>query len=156
GGAFDGMLGYALLCAAEVTGDVTYAAAAETIVENCLALPASQTVLNGGLMCAMALAKRSTGANGAAAFARMQSIVGSLAAYENADHSFPHSCIKTEDLHYSSWMGMELLLIDDATPYAPAAAYASSIASFVASRIGPTGEPTYEDGGGLYYSLGTG
>lgn len=156
GGPFDGMLAAALLAAWEITDDADVLARAETLVDACLALPDADTVLNGGLMCAMGLAKHHALFGDAESLARTERILGQLDGYENADGSFPHWCPGTTDVHYSGWMGMELALVDDAIDSADARGYLDRIASFLEARVGDDGEPTYEDGDGRYWSLGTG
>jgi len=156
GGPFDGMLAYALLAAWEHTKDEATLARADELVDACLALPDADTVLNGGLMCAMGLAKHAALFADAASIDRTDRILGQLDGYVHPDGSFPHWCPGTTDVHYSAWMGMELALIDDEIDSAAAREKRDGIASFLEARVGETGEPTYEDDAGVYWSLGSG
>ena len=54
---FDGMLGYSLLAAYEVTREPRHLEAARLVVDEMLAIPTEQCILNGGLMVALATAK---------------------------------------------------------------------------------------------------
>src|SRR5207237_9860618 len=56
GTSFDGMLGTSMLDAFEVTGDSLYLDYGRQIVNELLALSDYETILNGGLMAALALA----------------------------------------------------------------------------------------------------
>ncbi len=156
GGPFDGMLAYALLAAWEITGDAETRAAGALLVDACLALPDSDTILNGGLMCAMGLAKHHALFGDAPSFDRAARIVDSLASYRNPDGSFPHWCPGSTDVHYSAWMGMELALLADEIEHGSIDENLAAISAFLEARIGPTGEPTYEEGADRFWSLGSG
>jgi hypothetical protein len=108
--AFDGMLGYALLGAFEVTGDSTYLESARPIVERARDLEGALNTLNWGLMSAMCLGKYYALTGDTLCRDRGRLIVYLLPVFQNADGSFPHFCWTSEDVHYTAWMTMELVL----------------------------------------------
>jgi hypothetical protein len=155
GGPFDGMLAYALLAATEVTGAQIYADRAADSIALCLD-PATDVRLNGGLMCAMGLAKHHELSGSTASLAKARSIVDGVVSYQHADGCFPHWCPGTKDIHYSAWMAMELLLIDRSIDHAPIQTILSTLVPFLDGRITATGESDYDDGGQIYWSYGSG
>lgn len=83
--AFDGMLGYALLGAHQVTGDVRYLDAAAAITDRCRWLDGWTNTLNWGLMCAMDLSAYSQLVPDRTAAAKARRIVASLAEHRQRD-----------------------------------------------------------------------
>jgi hypothetical protein len=159
---FDGMLGYALLGAWDVTRDVRFLSGANSVVNELLAIPTSQCVLNGGLMLALATAKDAQLFGDAVAAAKSHDIVAQLVPYQNGDGSFPHWCYGSRDIHYTGWMSMELIhlgwLMPDDTLIAPILA---GTTSFLEGRIAPDGRSIYEQSCGIgctqyYYSRASG
>jgi rhamnogalacturonyl hydrolase YesR len=142
--AFDGMLGYALLAAYAATGDEDYKAPAEAIAERCKQLIGFDNTLNWGLMCAMCLAEVHAQTGDESARDKVQAIIGSLATFQNADGSFPHYCPHSTDVHYTAWMGTELMLVERSMPYPPIAELMAGVRGFLAERIDARGIPTYE------------
>jgi len=142
---FDGMLGYALLEAYEITGLTRFLDAGRTIVFELIDIPTEQCVLNGGLMLAMATGEfaRITGHGGCAE--KTTAILDLLVPYQNADGSFPHWCWGSRDIHYTGWMGMELIHLQRLTGDARIAGWLSSMSAFLEGRIGPDGRAIYEE-----------
>jgi len=162
-GAFDGMLGAALLEAYDVTGDDRYVGAASLIAGRCMRLRDMQNTLNWGLMSTMTLARfyRTTGIR--AVLDRTRQIVRSLETYQNADGSFPHYCPGSKDVGYTSWMGMELVLLKRFVDEPLIDSLLAGIDTFLVARVGPGGGTLYEgpcpDYPGCweyYYSIATG
>jgi hypothetical protein len=112
GSPFDGMLALSLLVGWEVTGDPRHRASAAAMVAELEAIPTSQCILNGGLMVAMAMAAEHRLTGDVAAGAKATAILEGLAHFQNADGSFPHWCVGSEDIHYTGWMGLELVQIE--------------------------------------------
>jgi hypothetical protein len=158
--AGDGMLGYALLRAFEITGNPRYQEAARPIVETCLALDLSQLRLNRGLMAALVLAQHHRMTGDESALAKAREIVWLTAREQHADGSFAHVCPPSRDVHYTAWMAMELHLLgrildDPVIPSALGRAHA-----FLQDRVGLDGITSYEKPIALdrmlyYYSLPT-
>ena len=144
GTAFDGMLGDALIAAWEATGRVEYRDAALPILQRCLVLSGQQMTLNWGLMGAMALARwyRLTGDESAEL--KTATVLQSLHAWQNADGSFPHFCIGTKDMHYTSWMTQELLLVRAQLAHPAIEPLLEGTRPFLEAHVGPQGEPFYE------------
>jgi hypothetical protein len=142
---FDGMLAYSLLSAYETTGEARFLAAAREVTDEMLAIPTSQCRLNGGLMVAMATAKDWRLTGNEVAEQKTRDILAQLVAYQNQDGSFPHWCFGSRDIHYTGWMGMELIhiarLIDDPI----IAPMLSRMTTFLEGRIGPDGRAIYEE-----------
>lgn len=161
---FDGMLAHALLGAYEVTGEARFLAAGTTIVNDLMDIPTSQCVLNGGLMLAMGVSEYARLTDDAAAKQKTADILTQLAWYQNADGSFPHWCLGTKDIHYTGWMGMELIHLWRMTGDARIPGFLATMSAFLESRIGPGGNAIYADpepGGApgdsiYYYSRGSG
>ncbi len=112
GTPFDGMLGLSLLVGWEVTRDPRHRAAAAAMVAELEAIPTSQCILNGGLMVAMAMAAEHRLTGDVAAGQKANDILSGLVGYQNDDGSFPHWCFGSEDIHYTGWMGLELVQIE--------------------------------------------
>src|SRR5262245_298236 len=141
---FDGMLAYSLLGAYEITRQQRFLDAGSQITNDLLAIPTSQCVLNGGLMVAMATAEFARLTGDAQAEQKTHDIVAQLAAYQNADGSFPHWCVGSRDIHYTGWMAMELIHIEHMVHDTHIASYLSTMSSFLERRIAPDGRSIYE------------
>lgn len=155
---FDGMLAHALLGAYEVTGEARFLAAGTQVVSDLMDIPTSQCVLNGGLMLAMGVSQYAVLTDDAAAKQKTTDILTQLAPYQNADGSFPHWCPGTRDIHYTGWMGMELIHLQRMTGDARIPGYLASMAAFLEGRIGPGGNAIYAEhrpggapGDSIYY-----
>jgi hypothetical protein len=163
GSVFDGMLGYCFFEALEVTGDSRYFDAAQAIIAELEGLPRTELILNGGLMAAMAFAAdyRLTGGAEAERLARLA--MSSLPDFQNPDGSFPHWCTGTEDVSYTDWMAMELILIQRRMDDPLITPMLEKMNAFMEGRIDSTGNTSYEEpcpdeqGCTLYYwSVGSG
>jgi hypothetical protein len=142
---FDGMLAYSLLGAYEITHERRFLDAGSLMMNELLAIPTSQCVLNGGLMVAMATAEDWRLTGDATAEQKTRDIVAQLVPYQNADGSFPHWCWGSRDIHYTAWMAMELIhigrLVDD--PHIEP--FLTSMSTFLEGRIAPDGRAIYEE-----------
>ena len=147
---FDGMLAYALLGAYDVTREPRFLAAGTDMVNDLLAIPTSECVLNGGLMVAMATAEYAALTGDPTAGAKTHDILVQLAPYQNADGSFPHWCFGSRDIHYTGWMGMELLHVRRLQDAAMIDLYLQPMTMFLERRIGPGGRSVYEEPCGGY------
>ncbi|HEY2955615.1 MAG TPA: T9SS type A sorting domain-containing protein [Candidatus Eisenbacteria bacterium] len=145
GTVFDGMLGYAFFEAWDATGDARYFDAARAIVVELEAQPGSELILNGGLMAAMAFAAayRLTGDAEAERLARV--VLTGLPGYQNADGSFPHWCPGSEDVSYTDWMAMELILIQRRLDDPLITPMLESMTAFMERRVDATGNTSYEE-----------
>jgi hypothetical protein len=164
GSVFDGMLAYALLEAYGVTGDPAHLAAARVVLDELEAIPASELVLNGGLMTAMGFA-REYARTGDPRYAQMtRDIVAGLAPYQNEDGSFPHWCGGSEDVHYTDWMAQELILIGRLVDDPAIEPLLVRMNAFLEARVGDDGVTRYQGPcpngppgcARNYWSLGTG
>jgi hypothetical protein len=160
---FDGMLGYSLLAAYEVTHEARHLAAARLVVDEMLAIPTEECILNGGLMVAMATAKDAQLFGSAASDAKTRAILAQLARFQNPDGSFPHWCFGSRDIHYTGWMAHELIHLERMTGEPSIAPMLAHMGAFMESRIGPSGASVYEEPCGdypgcvtAYYSRATG
>ena len=161
--AYDGMLGYALLGAHEITGDARYLAAATTITDRCRWLDGWTNTLNWGLMCALDLAAYVQVVPEREAAEKARRIVDSLAEHRQRDGSFPHICYYSTDVHYTAWMSVELILIARALPDDYIDKLLAGTHAYLGRRIDPRGVTSYTDslppyGSSIrhYYSLGSG
>jgi hypothetical protein len=159
---FDGMLGYALFEAYEVTHEPRFLSGALSVTNQLMTIPTEQCVLNGGLMLAMATAKLAQLTGSPAAAQKSSAIVAQLVPYQNADGSFPHWCVGSRDIHYTGWMCMEMIhlgwLMPGDTLLAPMLARATT---FLEGRVAPDGSSVYEESCGVgctnyYYSRASG
>lgn len=141
---FDGMLGDALLSAYEATREPRFLEVGTTIVQELLAIPTSQCVLNGGLMVAMATARYARLTGDAEAEQKTADILAQLAPYQNADGSFPHWCSGSRDIHYTGWMAMELIHLSRLTGSPRIPGYLATMTRFLEGRIAPDGSSIYE------------
>lgn len=144
GTAFDGMLGYGLLAAYEVTRDPRYFAKGEEIVRRCLVLRGFQITLNWGLMSGMALAKYYALTGNPTVRAKLDEILALLEVYQHGDGSFPHYCGFSSDIHYTAWMAMELVIIGKDCDLGPGHHYLERIEGFLEDRVGEDGLTSYE------------
>jgi hypothetical protein len=163
GGPFDGMLGDAMLGAFEVTGDSAYLDRGRIVIERLRALPPYQLVLNGGLMAALAFARHQLVTGDLDSGRRAHDIIGSVVGYQNADGSFPHWCGGSEDVSYTGWMSMELVLLQRMLGDARIDPMLQGTYRFMSRRIDGDGRTSYQepcpDSPGCtryYYSLASG
>jgi hypothetical protein len=112
---FDGMLAYSFVEAYRQTGDPVHRDAAAAMLQEMEAFPTSECILNGGLMVALATADWANVSGDTIAAQKTHDILSQLTYYQNADGSFPHWCPGSEDIHYTGWMGFELVLIERMT-----------------------------------------
>jgi hypothetical protein len=145
GTAADGLLGYALLSAYEITGDRRYWTPAETIVRRSLELRGFGLKLNWGLMAALALAKYHQLGGDPLALARAREIVRGVAFSQTADGGLPHLCGGTKDVHYTAWMSMELIELYPLTSDPLIPRMLMGMYSFLQGRVGADGVTRYED-----------
>lgn len=143
GTPFDGMLGYALVEAWLQTRDSVTFAAASIMMDELLALPTDQCVLNGGLMVAMATADWANATGSAEAAQKTSTIVGFLPAFQNDDGSFPHWCGGSEDIHYTGWMAEELVLIQRLTGDSRIEPILARMRDFIEARLAGGGITSY-------------
>jgi hypothetical protein len=145
GTVFDGMLGYAFFEAYEATGDPRYYDAAQAVIAGLEAQPPSELILNGGLMAALAFAAdyRLTGDAEAERLARV--VLSSLPSFQNADGSFPHWCPGSEDVSYTDWMAMELILIQRRLDDPLITPMLERMNAFMERRVDATGNTSYEE-----------
>jgi hypothetical protein len=142
---FDGMLAYSLLGAYEISREQRYLDAGTVMMDDLLAIPTSQCVLNGGLMVAMATAEYGMLTGNAEAGQKTHDILAQLVPYQNGDGSFPHWCYGSRDIHYTGWMGMELVHIGRIVDDPLIEPFLSSMSAFLAGRIAPNGQAIYEE-----------
>jgi hypothetical protein len=142
---FDGMLAYSLLGAYEITRDPRFLDAGSLIMDDLLAIPTSQCVLNGGLMVAMVTAEYAWLTGDAQARQKTHDILAQLVGYQNADGSFPHWCLGSRDIHYTAWMAMELIHIGRRVDDPRIAPLLSTMSTFLEGRIAPDGRAIYEE-----------
>lgn len=145
GTAADGMLGYALLSAYEITGDPRYWMPAATIVRESLQLRGFGLKLNWGLMAALALAKYHQLDGDLLALARAREIVRGVALSQNGDGSLPHLCERTKDVHYTAWMSMELIQLYPILKDPLITRMLTGTYGFMRERMGEDGVTRYED-----------
>lgn len=162
GSAFDGMLGYALLSAYEVTGDGRYFSKGQKIVDYCIKQPQGNEIsLNWGLMCAMALGKYYELTNDTIALNRAKIIIDSLIPIQNSDGSFPHYCANSKDILYTAWMSNEFIVINDSFSYRNMDRMLEKTYWFLKNRYNSNGQPVYRARNATrqwvnYYSQGSG
>jgi hypothetical protein len=143
---FDGMLGYALLSAYELTGDPRYFEKGALVTARVLHdLPGAR--LNWGLMGGMCLAKYYDLTGDISALDGARSLVAALPGYQNPDGSFPHYCYATEDVHYTGWLAMELIVIRRFLDDPVIDSILSRINGFLRARVDSTGNTQYTNCG---------
>ncbi len=142
---FDGMLGYSLVQAYEQTGSPAHLTAARTVLDELIAIPTYECVLNGGLMLAMATADWANLTADPVAAAKTSDIIAQLLPYQNADGSFPHWCVPSEDIHYTGWMAEELVLLERLTADPRIEPVLARMRDFIAARLDSTGLSHYEE-----------
>lgn len=143
--AADGMLGYALLSAYEITGDPRYRIPAVTIVQRSLGLTGLGLKLNWGLMAAMALAKYHQLEGDPVALDKAREIVRGVARLQNRDGSLPHVCEASKDVHYTAWMSMELILLHSLTSDPLIPQILNGTYGFMRGRVSVDGVTSYQD-----------
>jgi hypothetical protein len=144
GTAFDGMTGYALLGAYEITRDPRYLEKGKRVVDQSLALSGWTNTLNWGLMSALALSKYYDLTGDRQARDKTLEIVASLKPYQNLDGSFPHYCPGSVDIHYTDWMSMELLIVRRWVPSPMIDQYLVGTRRFLENCIDSTGATQYQ------------
>jgi hypothetical protein len=142
---FDGMLAYSLLGAYEITHEQRFLDAGSLMMNDLLAIPTSQCVLNGGLMVAMATAEYWRLTGDVQAEQKTHDIVAQLVPYQNADGSFPHWCWGSRDIHYTGWMATELIHIGRLVDDSHIEPFLSAMTTFLEGRIAPGGRAIYEE-----------
>ena len=142
---FDGMLAYSLLGAWEITREPRFLDAGSGMIEDLLAIPTRQCVLNGGLMVAMATAKHWQLTGDARSDQKTRDILAQLAPYWNEDGSFPHWCAGSRDIHYTAWMAMELIHIGRMIEDPNIEPLLAGMSAFLEGRIAPDGRAIYEE-----------
>lgn len=142
---FDGMLAYSLLAAYEVTGVQRFHDVGQQVSDDMLAIPTWQCKLNGGLMVAMAMAEDVHLTGNPAAAQKIHDIFAGMEYLQNPDGSFPHWCDESRDIHYTGWMGMEMIHIRRYVQDARLDAFLPSMTTFLESRIQPDGRASYQD-----------
>jgi hypothetical protein len=142
---FDGMLAYSLLGAYEISREPRYLDAGTLMMNDLLAIPTSECVLNGGLMVAMATAEYWKLTGNVQAEQKTHDILAQLVPYQNTDGSFPHWCWGSRDIHYTGWMGMELVHIGRLVSDPLIEPFLASMSAFLAGRIAPNGQAIYEE-----------
>ena len=142
---FDGMLAYSLLGAYEVTREQRFLDSAAVMMDDLLAIPTSQCLLNGGLMVAMATAEYWRLTGNPEAEQKTHDIVAQLLPFQNADGSFPHWCPGSRDIHYTGWMGMELVHIGRMIEDAHIEPFLATMSTFLEARNAPDGRAIYEE-----------
>ncbi|MFI5372355.1 MAG: FlgD immunoglobulin-like domain containing protein [Candidatus Eisenbacteria bacterium] len=145
GTPFDGMLGYSLVRAYEVTANGAHLAAAQRIVAELEAIPTSECILNGGLMVALDMAEYARLTGDATAAQKAHDILTQLPPYQNPDGSFPHWCAGSEDIHYTGWMAMELDLIGRVMPDPNIEPVLTRMHDWIEQRVDATGHSHYEE-----------
>jgi hypothetical protein len=145
GSPFDGMLAYSLLGAYEITREQRFLDAGSSMIDEVLAIPTPECILNGGLMVAMATAEYWHLTGNAQAGQKTHDIIAQLVPYQNPDGSFPHWCMRSRDIHYTGWMAMELIHIGRMIDDPLIEPFLSSMSGFLATRIGPDGRAIYEE-----------
>jgi hypothetical protein len=81
----------------------------------------------------------------AAAGQKTRDILAMLPAEQNADGSFPHWCPGSRDIHYTGWMGQELVLIQRMTGDPGIEPMLRRMCAFLEERVGADGRSTYEE-----------
>lgn len=145
GSPFDGMLGYSLVRAYEVTRDSSHLAAAQQIVAELEAIPTWECILNGGLMVALHMAEYARLTGDAVAAQKAHDILAQLPPYQNPDGSFPHWCVGSEDIHYTGWMAMELDLIARVIPDPNIEPVLARMHDWIEQRVDSEGHSHYEE-----------
>ncbi len=141
---FDGMLGYCMLAAYDCTREPRFRDAAQVVLDEVMAIPTSQCVLNGGLMVAMATARAWRVFQDTLALQKTHDILVQLGPYQNRDGSFPHWCVGSEDIHYTGWMAQELNVIQRDTWDPLIGPMLWRMHHFLAARVDSTGMSHYE------------
>ena len=144
GTVFDGMLGYCFFEAFEATGDSAYFNAGRAVVAELVSIAPGNLILNGGLMAAMAFAADYRLTGSAASQELAHEAIASLPPYQNADGSFPHWCFGSEDVSYTDWMAMEMILIQRRFDDPLITPMLQRMEAFMEERVDSTGNTSYE------------
>ena len=142
---FDGMLAYSLLGAYEITHAGRFLDGGAVVTAELLGIPTAECILNGGLMVAMGTGEYARLTGSPEAEQKTRDIVAQLEPYQNADGSFPHWCWGSRDIHYTGWMGMELMHLRRLVTKANIDSYLTRMTEFLAGRIGPDGRAIYQE-----------
>jgi len=145
GTPFDGMLGYCLLDAYAVTHEQRHLDAARDVMNELLAIPTGECILNGGLMVAMATARDAELFGHGESAAKTAAILAQLPPFQNADGSFPHWCYGSRDIHYTGWMSHELIHLERMTGDPAIEPTLQRMGAFMAQRVGADGKSVYEE-----------
>jgi hypothetical protein len=145
GTAFDGMLALAFMKAYIVTGDPVFWNSAGLLIPKLLELDGFRATLNWGLMMAMAFTQYYELSGDESAHAKALEIIESLQGYQQLDGSFPHYCPGSKDIHYTAFMGLELVIIQRMMPSDGAEDVLQKISDFLATRVNANGETRYVD-----------
>ena len=143
--AADGLMGYALLSAYEITGDARYREGAAGIVQQMLELQGFGLQLNWGLMAALTLAKHHQLEGDPQALTLARRIVWGVACMQNADGGMPHVCPGSRDVHYTAWMSMELIRLDPLLGDALIPRMLIRTHAFMQARVDAGGSVSYQD-----------
>jgi len=152
-GVRDGMTGYMFLSAYTITRNTKYLTYGLSIADSCKTFPERGMVMNGGLMCALNLsyAYKLTGDTSYRDLSRQ--IVQRTAPKQFADGAFPHlpSLAAGQNASYTSWMGLELLLLSKLDPQDPNIdLLIVRVANFIKQRVNVDGTLNYIDANGNY------
>jgi len=142
---FDGMLAYSLLGAFEITHEERFLDAGRRMMQDLLAIPTPQCVLNGGLMVAMSAAEYWRLTFDTQANQKTRDILAQLLPYQNTDGSFPHWCPGSRDIHYTAWMATELVHIGRLMVDSHIEPFVSTMSAFLEQRIAQDGRANYEE-----------
>ncbi len=142
---FDGMLGYSLLLAYDVTREQRFMDYGRTVIDELKAIPTGQCVLNGGLMVAMATAEYAALTGDPESAQKTRDILSLLPPYQHEDGSFPHWCYGSKDIHYTDWMAQELIVIDRTLHDDRIEPMLARMHAFIEARLDSNGVTHYED-----------
>src|SRR5262249_8537853 len=141
---FDGMLGYCFFEAFEAAGDSRYLDAGRAVVTELVAVAPGNLILNGGLMAAVGFAAHYPLTGDATPPRLAPTAIASLPTDQNADGSFPHWCYRSEDVSYTDWMAMELILIQRRLDDPLITPMLQKMEAFMEERVDSTGNTSYE------------
>lgn len=147
-GPRDGMYGYLMLDAYELTHDARYLEAGRRAAVRCAAARPDELTMNGGLMCALnhAFLARLDGSDASGVIA--DGIVERTSPKQFEDGAFPHQPYleSGRNTNYSAWMANELLMLRSLRPQNELTEYlAANTIDFLRLRVGASGEIVYRD-----------